>query len=105
MWIKLIQACTKTSQSADVGPFRRRLASSPTQHQEGTSGVGADREVSTERGGGAGSLGKQLLPSNSGGALFWSGYMGVFGNDEEVRGSACGFPTTGHTKKVRAADG
>ena len=68
--------------------------------------MGADREVSTERGGGAGSLGKQLPRSSSGGALVWSGYMGAFGtNDEEVRGSACGFPTTGHTKKVRAADG
>ena len=85
---------------------RRRLVSSPAQHQEGKSGVGAAQEVATEGGGGAGSLGKNLTHGSSGVALVWSGHMGAFGtNDAEVRGSACGFHAAGHTKKGNTAEG
>ena len=89
-----------------VVPVRRRLAIIPRQHQEVTSGVGADREVTTEGGGGDGSLGKVLPRGSSGGALVWSRDMGDFGNnDAEVRGSACGFPAAGHKKKVKTSGG
>ena len=35
-----------------------------------------------------------------------SGEIGTFGtNDADMRGSACGFPATGHKKKGNAAEG
>ena len=85
---------------------RRRLVSSPAQHQEGKSGVGAAQEVATEGGGGAGSLGKNLTHGSSGVALVWSGHMGAFGtNDAEVRGKACEFPVAGHTYTGNVVEG
>ena len=89
-----------------TGMFRRRLAINTVQHQEGKVGVGAAQEVATERGGGAGSLGKVLPHVSSGGALVWSGDMGAFStNDAEVRGSTCGFPAPGHKKTGNAEEG
>ena len=76
---------------AAVGPVIRQLPDSPTQHQEGTTGLGAALEVDTEGGGGAGILVRVLPRGSSGGAIVWSIYMGDFGaNGAEVRGSACG---------------
>ena len=62
--------------------------------------MGADQEFATKGGGGDGSLRKVLQRGSSGGAIVWRGDMGDFGdNGAEVRGSACGFPETGHKKK------
>ena len=86
---------------ADVGPVRRRLARSPAQHQEGKTGVVKAQEVAKEGGGRAVSLIKVLPRGSSGSDLVWSGDMGGFGiNYSAVRGSACGLPAEGHTKKA-----
>ena len=71
-------------------PFIQQLTRSPVQHQQGKAGVGADREVTLEGGGGAGSIGKVLPYSSSGVTLVWSGDMGAYkDNSSEVRGSPC----------------
>ena len=83
---------------ATTGPVRRRLAISTEKYQEGKSGVGEAQEVTSEGGGGDGSLGKVLLFGSSGGTLVWSGDMGYYGaNDAGFRGRACEFPVAGHT--------
>ena len=66
----------------------------------------AAQEVTTEVGGRAGSLRKVLLHDSSGGALVWSGGVGVFGtNDAEVGESAYRFPAADYKKIDNAAEG
>ena len=83
---------------ATAGLVIRRLARITAQHQEDKEGVEAAREVNSERGCGAGNIGKVLPCGSSGGDLVWSGDMGAYSkNDAEVRESACEYPAEGHT--------
>ena len=55
-------------------------------------------KVTSEGGVVAGIFGKVLPGGSSGGTLVWSGYMGVYGdNNAAVIVSACEFPAVGHT--------
>ena len=59
--------------------------------------MGEDQEVTSEEGVRAGSIGKSLRRSSSGGALIWSGGMGAYDiNDAEIRGITYEFPVAGH---------
>ena len=68
--------------------------------------MGVAREVATEGGGGAVSLGKVLSRSSSGSAIVWGRDVGDFGaNGAEVRGSVRGFPTSRNKVKGKASEG
>ena len=89
-----------------VGMVKLRLSMVPKKHQEGASGLGEDREVVTEGGGGAVRFGKFLSFISSGSDFVWGGDVGaVSANGVEVRGSECGFPATGNKVKGKEAEG
>ena len=79
-------------------PVRRRLDSSPAQHQEIMAGARADRQVNLEGVFRYSSIGKVLPGGSSGGTLVWSGDMGAYrDNDAAIIRIACDFPVAGHT--------